>query len=84
MKLCRTHGLTRDLDSDCDVTISVTIRIFKNANDTGLMLVLIITIFEFEELKRDETIHVELTRDLVSVTSRFPWPVVVILMQMTQ
>ena len=30
------------------------------------MLVLIITIFEFEELKRDETIYVELTRDLVS------------------
>ena len=31
------------------------------------MLVLIITIFEFEELKSDETIYVELNRDLVSV-----------------
>ena len=30
------------------------------------MLVLIITIFEFEELKSDKTIHVELTHDLVS------------------
>ena len=30
------------------------------------MLVLIITIFKFEELKSDGTIYVELTRDLVS------------------
>ena len=54
------------IDSDCDVTISVTFRISFHANDTGLMLVLIITIFEFEELKNDETIYVELARDLVS------------------
>ena len=32
------------------------------------MLVLIITTFEFEELKSNETIYVELNRDLVSVT----------------
>ena len=44
----------------------MTFRISFNANDTGLMLVLIITIFEFGELKSDETIYVELTRDLVS------------------
>ena len=56
--------LTRDLDSD--VTIFVTFRISFNANDTGLMLVLIITIFKFEKLKSDETIYVKLMRDLVS------------------
>ena len=58
--------LTRDLDSDCDFTISVIFRISFSANDTELMLVLIFTIFEFEELKSDETIYVELKRDLAS------------------
>ena len=60
--------LTRDLDSDCDVTISVTFRSFSQCKWHGVdaVLVLIITIFEFEEHKSDETIHVELNRDLVS------------------
>ena len=64
-------------ESDYDVTISMTFRISFNANDTGLMLVLIITIFEFKELKSDKTIYVELVRDLakecdftISVTCR--------------
>ena len=65
-------------NSRVTLTVTVTSRfpctfcISFNANETGLMLVLIITIFEFEELKSDETIYVELTRDLVSVTSLFP------------
>ena len=59
--LSRTHAWP--INSDCDVTITVTFCISFNANDTGLMLVLIITKFEFEELKNYETIYVELTRE---------------------
>ena len=41
-------------DVDSDVTISVNFRISFNANDR-IVLVLIITIFKFEEFKGDET-----------------------------
>ena len=34
--------LVRDLESDCDVTISVTCRIYSNTNDTRSILVSIL------------------------------------------
>ena len=50
--------LTIDLESDCDVTISVTCRISTNTKCYRLDLGVDFTIFEVEELDNDETIYV--------------------------
>ena len=57
-----------DLESDCDVTISMTCRIPSTKNDTRSILVVDFTIFEAEELENNEMIHEELARDLESDT----------------
>ena len=58
--------LARDLESDCDVTISVTCRIsliqMTQKIDHGVDF----TIFKVKELKNDKSIYVELARDLES------------------
>ena len=50
--------LTRDLESDCDVTISVTCRIYSTTNDTISILVYILPLFKAEELENDKIIYV--------------------------
>ena len=50
--------LTRDLDSDCDVTISVTFRISSNTDATDRDPGVDFTIFEAEELENDDIIYV--------------------------
>ena len=60
--------LVRDLESDCDVTISVTCRISSNINDTRWILVSILPYFEAEEPKNYEMIYEELPRDSESDT----------------
>ena len=47
----------RDLESDCDVTISVTCRIYSTTNDT-IDIGVDFTIFEAEELENNKIIYV--------------------------
>ena len=60
--------LTRDLESDCDVTISVTCRIYSTTNDTISIFDIGVdfTIFKAKELENDKIIYVYLVRDLES------------------
>ena len=59
--------LTRDLASECDVTISVTYVVVILMQMTQYRYIDVdSTIFEAEEIKNDETIYVELARDLES------------------
>ena len=58
--------LTRDLESDCDVTISVTCHIFFYYTWHVIDIGIDFTIFETEKLKNDKRIYIELTRDLKS------------------
>ena len=65
--------LVRDLESDCDVTISVTCRISSNKNDTRSILVLILPYLGL----RNPKIMKRFMRNFrvtqkVTVTSRFP------------
>ena len=59
--------LARDLESDCDVTISVTFRISSNTDATDLILVSILPYSRpIAELENNKIIYVELARDLES------------------
>ena len=59
--------LARDLESDCNVTISLTCRISSKTNDTiEIDFGVDFTIFEADKLENDEIIYVELARDLES------------------
>ena len=81
---------TRDLESDVTVTSRFPWPVvFHLERCYGLDLGVDFTIFEAEELENDKSILAEHTRDLesdcdVTVTSRFPWPVVFHLIQMQQ
>ena len=58
--------LARDLESDTDVTISVTCRISYNTNATDSDLDVDFTILEVEELEYKEGNNVPHARDLAS------------------
>ena len=56
----------RDLESDCDVTIPMSCRIYSNTNDTRSILVSILPYSRQRNSKMIEFIYVELVRDLES------------------
>ena len=59
--------LTRDLISECDITISVTCRSYSNANDTIIDVGVNFTIFEVDEL--------EMRKEMTDVTMSVTCPI---------